>query len=154
MRPAFLPRIPQSGAYGGGAACPDALWAGPLGGMAGRRETGIKEGEPDMNFEGIVIGAVCFLVIGLFHPIVIKAEYYWSAKCWPVFLAAGLFFLGVSLAAGSVLASAALGVVGCSCLWSILELKEQEKRVKRGWFPKRPERRRRRKGPVDEAGSR
>ena len=33
--------------------------------------------------------------------------------------------------------SAALGVAGMSCLWSILELKEQEKRVARGWFPKK-----------------
>jgi len=25
-----------------------------------------------------------------------------------------------------------------SCLWSILELFEQEERVKKGWFPKNP----------------
>ncbi|MFQ8841056.1 MAG: DUF4491 family protein [Clostridium fessum] len=30
-----------------------------------------------------------------------------------------------------------LGVLGVSCFWSIKELKEQEKRVAKGWFPKR-----------------
>ena len=32
-----------------------------------------------MNINGIVIGAACFMIIGLFHPIVIKAEYYLSS---------------------------------------------------------------------------
>ena len=39
--------------------------------------------------------------------------------------------------ASFLVVSAALGVAGMSCLWSILELKEQEKRVARGWFPKK-----------------
>lgn len=93
-----------------------------------------------MNYSGIVIGTVCFLVIGVFHPIVIWAEYHFSARCWPAFLAAGLGFLAASAMLQQVLVSAVLGVVGCSCLWSILELKEQEKRVERGWFPKNPRR--------------
>ena len=45
-------------------------------------------------YEAIVIGAVCFAVIGIFHPLVIKAEYYFGAKIWPLFLAAGLAFSG------------------------------------------------------------
>ena len=93
-----------------------------------------------MNYSGIVIAAVCFLVIGVFHPIVIWAEYYFSSRCWPAFLISGLVFLAASLAFSQVTLSAALGVLGCSCLWSILELKEQEKRVQRGWFPKNPKR--------------
>ena len=46
-----------------------------------------------MNFESLFVGIVSFLIIGVFHPIVIKAEYYFSAKCWWVFLLAGLLFL-------------------------------------------------------------
>ena len=34
--------------------------------------------------------------------------------------------------------AALLGVLGCSCLWSIQELFEQEKRVEKGWFPANP----------------
>lgn len=30
------------------------------------------------HFEGIIIGICTFLIIGLFHPIVVKAEYYWG----------------------------------------------------------------------------
>ena len=33
-----------------------------------------------------------------------------------------------------------LGLLGAGCLWSIRELKEQAKRVERGWFPKNPKR--------------
>ena len=53
---------------------------------------------------------------------------------------AGIVFLAASLMIGNLYLSAAMGVTGCSCLWSILELKEQEKRVKKGWFPKNPRR--------------
>lgn len=93
-----------------------------------------------MHISGIVIGVICFLCIGIFHPIVIKAEYYLSVRCWPVFLAAGILFLLLSLHIGNVIASAACGVAGFSCFWSIHELKEQEKRVARGWFPENPKR--------------
>lgn len=95
-----------------------------------------------MNIYGIVIAAACFLAIGLFHPIVIKAEYYFSAKCWPFFLAAGVLFLGLSMLTSNMVLASILGSFGCSCLWSILELKEQEKRVERGWFPRNPNRKR------------
>ncbi len=37
-------------------------------------------------FEGIVIGVFTFVVIGVFHPIVIKGEYHFGTKIWPVFL--------------------------------------------------------------------
>lgn len=47
-----------------------------------------------MNLEGIITAVLCFACIGLFHPIVIRAEYHWSARCWPFFLLAGLVFLG------------------------------------------------------------
>ncbi len=92
-----------------------------------------------MNFLGIITGVICFAAIGLFHPIVIKAEYYFSKKVWPVFLAAGLLFLFASLWVNDPLPASVLGVLGCSSLWSIPELFEQEKRVEKGWFPRRGE---------------
>lgn len=93
-----------------------------------------------MSFDGIITAAVCFACIGVFHPIVIWAEYRWSARCWPLFLATGLAFLAGSLLVDYPLGSTVLGVLGCSCLWSILELRQQEKRVARGWFPRNPRR--------------
>ena len=93
-----------------------------------------------MSFSGILIGAVSFLSIGIFHPIVIKAEYHFSKNCWPVFLVCGIILMCVSTQLTNIVASAATAVVGMSCWWSILELYEQEKRVERGWFPANPKR--------------
>ena len=94
-----------------------------------------------MHFIGIVIGVISFLSIGIFHPIVIKAEYHFSKSCWPVFLIAGVILMAVSLFVENVVLSSALAVVGMSSWWSILELFEQEKRVQKGWFPANPKRR-------------
>lgn len=91
------------------------------------------------NFQGIVVGAASLLIIGGFHPIVIQCEYHFTEKVWPVFLLAGLGFLAGSLFVQGM-ASLLLGLVGVACLWSILELKEQTRRVERGWFPKNPRR--------------
>lgn len=94
-----------------------------------------------MNFYGIIIGAGAFLLIGCFHWIVIKAEYYFSKSIWPVFLSIGLAALALSLYCSNSIGSGLLAVLGISCLWSIKELIEQEKRVENGWFPQNPKRR-------------
>lgn len=91
-----------------------------------------------MNFTGILVGLVTFLTIGIFHPIVINAEYYWGKRCWWVFLVVGLITLGLSLLIDNVVLSTIVGVFSFSCFWSIHEIVEQEKRVERGWFPKNP----------------
>ena len=91
-----------------------------------------------LQWQGVVIGAASFLIIGIFHPIVIKAEYYIGKRCWPVFLLCGLACAAGSLFIWSLMPSAILAVVGFSFLWSIRELFEQEQRVNKGWFPANP----------------
>lgn len=93
-----------------------------------------------MNYSGIIIAVITFLVIGLFHPIVIKCEYYWGTRCWWAFAITGILFIIGSLWVMDPILSPVLGVIGCSCLWSILEIFEQKKRVEKGWFPKNPRR--------------
>lgn len=93
-----------------------------------------------MNFIGIIIGSAVFLMIGIFHPIVIKAEYYYGTKCWPIFALVGLLTLIGSLLISSTVWSVLLGSFAFSCFWSILELFQQKKRVEKGWFPKNPNR--------------
>lgn len=93
-----------------------------------------------MNFLGLIISVAVFLLIGVFHPIVIKCEYYFSEKVWPIFLAAGIVSVICSLLVQNTIGSSLLGALGCSFFWSIGELKEQKKRVERGWFPKNPKR--------------
>ena len=92
----------------------------------------------DMNFTGIIVGLATFLVIGIFHPIVIKAEYYLGTKCWWLFLVAGLLFGAASLWVENLIASTILGVTAFSSFWSILEVIHQHRRVEKGWFPKGP----------------
>ena len=93
-----------------------------------------------MNFQGLILGALSFLIIGIFHPLVIKGEYYFGKRIWPIFLVVGILFIAASLFVDSVYASVLLGLVGFSSLWSINELKDQEERVRKGWFPKNPKR--------------
>lgn len=90
-----------------------------------------------LSMDGIIIGVIAFILIGIFHPLVIWGEYYFGRRCWPVFLLVGIICLAVSTFVQYVIASAVLGITGMCCLWSILELKQQEKRVAKGWFPKR-----------------
>lgn len=93
-----------------------------------------------MNFIGLLIAVVTFFVIGVFHPLVIKGEYYFGVKCWWAFFVAGVIFIIASLLVENQVVSTILGVVGCSCLWSILEIFEQRQRVLKGWFPMNPKR--------------
>ena len=93
-----------------------------------------------MNFNGIIVGAAVFLIIGICHPIVIKMEYYWGKKSWWVLFAAGLVFSGISLFVENTVDSTILGAAAFSCFWGIHELITQEKRVLRGWFPENPRR--------------
>lgn len=93
-----------------------------------------------LHFEGLLIGLSTFLIIGLFHPIVIKTEYYFGTRPWWIFLLCGLAGAGGALLIENLFWSAVSGIVGFSCLWSILELFEQRKRVLKGWFPMNPKR--------------
>ena len=92
----------------------------------------------DLNFFGLIIGIATFLIIGLFHPLVIKAEYYIGVKSWWLFLLAGIVSCVASVFVVDIILSILLGVVAFSSFWSIGEVFEQRKRVQKGWFPKNP----------------
>ncbi len=93
-----------------------------------------------LSFKGLIIAACTFLIIGLFHPIVIKTEYYSGTRYWWVFLLLGLICIILALFVADVIISSILGITGASFLWSIGELFEQRERVKKGWFPMNPKR--------------
>ena len=94
----------------------------------------------DYRLAGLFIGICTFLIIGIFHPVVVKAEYYWGTKSWWIFLILGIVGIAASLAVEDVIISSLLGVFAFSSLWTIKEVFEQEDRVKKGWFPKNPKR--------------
>jgi branched-subunit amino acid transport protein len=91
------------------------------------------------NLTGVLIGICTFLVIGIFHPIVIKSEYYFGVRCWWVFLLAGVACFVAAWIIRDVFWASLSGVIACSSFWSIYELFQQRRRVRRGWFPRRPE---------------
>ncbi|MBQ7577275.1 MAG: DUF4491 family protein [Synergistaceae bacterium] len=93
-----------------------------------------------INFSGIIIGVTSFIIIGVLHPVVVKCEYYFSYKIWPVFLVLGLISGAWSLMTANEILSGILGVLACCLLWCIRELREQKERVARGWFPSNPNR--------------
>jgi hypothetical protein len=94
----------------------------------------------ELYFTGIIIAASTFLTIGIFHPIVIKTEYYFGTRLWWIFLIAGVGLCVSALFIENVILSSVIGVVGASSLWSIGELFSQRKRVLKGWFPMNPKR--------------
>lgn len=88
-----------------------------------------------MNYYGFIIGLVFLVLTGIGHIIVIKSEYYFGTKVWPLFLIIAIISLFISLKIDSVVISGILGINGFVFLWGILELFQQKERVKKGWFP-------------------
>ena len=91
-----------------------------------------------LHFDGLVIGILTFLIIGLFHPAVVKGEYYFGTGIWWLFLVLGIAGIVAALLVADIAVSALLGVFAFTCLWSIKEIFEQRDRVRKGWFPKNP----------------
>ncbi len=89
---------------------------------------------------GLTIGLFTFLIIGLFHPIVVKCHYYFGTGCRWWFLVAGLAACAGSVLVRDVIWSTLLGVLAFTCFWTIREISEQQERVERGWFPANPKR--------------
>lgn len=88
-----------------------------------------------LYFEGVILAICTFLIIGVFHPLVIKTEYYFGTKPWIIWLISGLLCCIFALFIKNTFWSALLGVTGASLLWGIGELFAQKKRVEKGWFP-------------------
>ena len=68
-----------------------------------------------LNITGILVAVFSYIIIGVFHPIVIKCQYYFTDKIWPAFLAAGLLLLIASLFVRDI-ASILLSITGAGCL--------------------------------------
>lgn len=93
-----------------------------------------------MNIHGLLLGAGAFLCIGIFHPLVIKAEYYCGIRAWWGFLVIGCLAATGSLFVENIYLSIFLGIFAFSAFWGIGEVIKQEHRVLKGWFPENPKR--------------
>jgi len=95
----------------------------------------------DLNFSGLVLGFFMIIITYLGHIFIIKGGYYVGTKLWPLFLILGLLSIIGSLFVKNVILSGILGIIGLVFLWSIYEIFLQKERVRKGWFPKNPNRR-------------
>ncbi|MCQ2146076.1 MAG: DUF4491 family protein [Bacteroidales bacterium] len=93
-----------------------------------------------MHFYGILAGAATFLIIGISHPLVVKAEYYFGRISWLGFFLAGLVFLIASVLTINNTLSTIWGACAFSLFWGVKEVFDQEKRIIKGWFPENPKR--------------
>ncbi|MDE5724654.1 MAG: DUF4491 family protein, partial [Duncaniella sp.] len=92
------------------------------------------------NLFGLVLGLCTFLIIGLFHPICIKCEYYFGVGSRWWFLVLGLLGVAGSLWISDPFWSSLLGVFAFSSFWTIGEIAEQRRRGEKGWCPANPKR--------------
>ncbi|MDO4949647.1 MAG: DUF4491 family protein [Bacteroidales bacterium] len=94
----------------------------------------------EYHLGGVAIGICTFLIIGFFHPIVIKAEYYWGVRCRWWFVLLGIVSMIGSIMVADIILQTLLGVFSFSSFWSVREIVEQRERVLKGWFPMNPKR--------------
>ena len=94
----------------------------------------------EYRLTGLTVGIFTFLIIGLFHPLVIKAEYWFGTRAWWMFLVLGIAAAALSVCVEGLVLSILFGVVAFSSFWSILEVFQQRERVRKGWFPENPRR--------------
>lgn len=94
-----------------------------------------------MSLFGLILGAFMLLVIGSGHILIIKGEYHYGTKLWPIFLLIAFSCIIPSILIGDDFISGILGILGFTFLWSIHELFKQKERVKKGWFPMNPKKR-------------
>ena len=75
----------------------------------------------EYRLTGLTVGIFTFLIIGLFHPLVIKAEYWFGTRSWWMFLVLGIAAAALSVCVEGLVLSILFGVVAFSSFWSILE---------------------------------
>ncbi len=93
-----------------------------------------------MNFSGLLLGAIMFILIGAGHYFIVKGEYHFGIGWWPLLLVLGVGLVIASLLATSIFWSGVMGIAAFIALYSIHELLRQKQRVAKGWFPKNPKR--------------
>jgi len=96
-----------------------------------------------LNLNGVIIGAAAFMSIALGRYLTIQAEYHFSRKFWKVFLILCLLLVFGALVTSYFTVSAILSILGFTFLWGIGEIIEQEERVRKGWYPQNPKRKKR-----------
>jgi len=92
-----------------------------------------------MNWTGLLLGAVAFLIIGLCHPIVAKLEYHKGKESWWILFLPGVLFLTISFFSPKII-SVITGIIAFALFWSVIEIFKQHHRVLKGQAKRNPNR--------------
>ena len=88
-----------------------------------------------MYFTGITIALMTFLAIGIWHPIVIKTEYYWGTRPWVVYLLVGIACCATALFVENVYVSSFLGVESQQEKYNLIKIASNMVYSMRSCFP-------------------
>lgn len=78
-----------------------------------------------MYFQGIFISIVCFSAVVLCQPLLIRAEFYFASRIWPVFFALGIILLLIALFTCYLWLSALFCSAALTFLYGALKLKQR-----------------------------
>jgi hypothetical protein len=92
-----------------------------------------------MAIQGLITGLATMLIIWAARYACIKGEYHFRRGARYIFLVMGIAGVIAALLAESLVLSAIFSIFGFVCLWGIHEVVEQEERVSKGWYPRKPE---------------
>ena len=88
-----------------------------------------------LHFTGLLLGMATFLIIGIFHPVVVKFYYWFGTRCWWWFLVLGVAAVVASLFVEAIIWQTLLGVLAFSSFWTIKEIFEQREWPRDGFPP-------------------
>ncbi len=91
-----------------------------------------------LNLDGFIAGVATWAIIWGSRYACIKGEYHFRRAFRYVFLLMGVLGLVAALWTENLVVSAIFGIFGFANLWGIHEVIEQEERVKKGWYPRKP----------------
>ena len=90
-----------------------------------------------IELSGVLVGMWIFIIIIFARWLCIWGEYHFTKKFWIIFLVFGLWAVILSLFIKNIILSTIFSSFGFIFLWGINETIEQQKRVEKGWFPKK-----------------
>ena len=91
-----------------------------------------------LNLDGLIAGIATWSIIWGTRYACIAGEYHFRRDFRYVFLILGIAGVVAALWAQNLVVSAIFGIFGFANLWGIHEVIEQEERVNKGWYPRKP----------------
>ncbi|MFO7998392.1 MAG: DUF4491 family protein [Bacteroidales bacterium] len=91
-----------------------------------------------LNLDGLIAGMFTWFSIWATRYACIRGEFHFRRMFRYVFLAVGIVAVLAALFVNNLVVSAILAIFGFANLWGIHEVIEQEERVNKGWFPRKP----------------